>query len=78
MAKNIVISEELYELLSKLKREGESLNDVIMRSVKYSTSIQDIAGTKIIPKKDWEKLKAIFQEKERKDMERKTALLGEV
>jgi len=64
MAKNIAISDELYKLLKRLKRPGESFTDVILRSIKHSTSIMDIAGKKTIPLEEWEKLKKLFEMKE--------------
>lgn len=78
MAKNIAVSDELYNILSKLKRPKESFTEVIMRSIKYSTSLMDIAGEEIIPAKEWEKIKQIFHKKESKDLERKKALIGEI
>ncbi|UJG41298.1 MAG: antitoxin VapB family protein [Candidatus Heimdallarchaeum aukensis] len=64
MAKNIAISDELYKLLKRLKRPGESFTDVILRSIKHSTSIMDITGKKTIPLEEWEKLKKLFEMKE--------------
>lgn len=78
MAKNIAVSDELYNILSKLKRPNESFTEVIMRSIKYSTSLMDIAGEEIIPANEWERIKQIFHKKEAKDLERKKALIGEI
>ncbi len=71
MAKNILVSDELYNILSKLKRPNESFTEVIIRSIKYSTSLMDIAGEEIIPTNKWEKIKQIFHKKEAKYLARK-------
>ena len=75
MAKNIAVSDELYKLLKQLKRPGESFTDVILRSIKHSTSIMDIAGKKTIPLEEWEKLKKLFEAKEIEDYKCKRDLL---
>ncbi len=45
MAKNIMISEELYMRLRAMKREGESFSDLIRRLLNYQrVSLLDLAG----------------------------------
>jgi len=44
MAKVISISDDVYDLLKSLKREGESFSDVIKRLAKRS-SISNFSGT---------------------------------
>ena len=77
MVKTIAISDELYKLLKRLKRPGESFTDVILRSIKHSSSILDIAGKKTIPLEEWEKIKKLFEAKEIEDYKRKRDLIEE-
>ncbi len=45
MAKNIMISDEVYKHLKSLKRDGESFSDLIRRLLNYEkTSLLDMAG----------------------------------
>lgn len=45
MAKNIMISDEIYKHLKSLKRDGESFSDLIHRLLNYEkASLLDLAG----------------------------------
>ncbi|MBD3189608.1 MAG: hypothetical protein GF308_03145 [Candidatus Heimdallarchaeota archaeon] len=75
MAKTIPISDELYDLLAKLKRPDEDFTDVIMRSLKMTTTLADLAGRETIPKDKGEELRSFFARRETIDFERKKRLL---
>ncbi|NVM27248.1 MAG: hypothetical protein HWN65_00290 [Candidatus Helarchaeota archaeon] len=53
MAKNIAVSDEVYELLSRFKLPGESFSDVIKRVIKRGGKLMDLAGKKTITKEQW-------------------------
>jgi len=44
MAKNIAVADDVYEMLSKEKREGESFSDVIRRWHRSKGSLMDFYG----------------------------------
>lgn len=44
MTKNIAIADDVYEILAKEKREGESFSDVIRRLGKRRRSLLEFAG----------------------------------
>ena len=44
VSKNISITEDVYDLLSKMKLEGESFSDTIARLVKGGGKLSDCAG----------------------------------
>jgi predicted CopG family antitoxin len=57
MAKNIAVSNDVYELLTKVKLPGESFSDVIRRQFKQGARLSDIRGSSIISKQDWLKIR---------------------
>jgi predicted CopG family antitoxin len=53
MAKAIAVSKEVYTLLKRAKRADESFSKVIKRSLKSTSRLSDIAGSKTISAADW-------------------------
>ena len=64
MAKNIAVSNDVYELLTKVKLPGESFSDVIRRQFKQGARLSDIRGSRTISKQDWLKLRKAIRESE--------------
>lgn len=64
MAKNIAVSNDVYELLRKVKLPGESFSDVIRRQFKQGARLSDIRGSSIISKQDWLKVRKTIRESE--------------
>ncbi len=64
MAKNIAVSDDVYELLRKVKLPGESFSDVIRRGLKQGTRLSDIRGSGTISKGDWLKVRKTIRESE--------------
>jgi predicted CopG family antitoxin len=60
MTRTIVVSEDVYELLSKAKLPNESFSDVILRALKKGMRLSDIAGSRTVTKEDWEKVTKAF------------------
>lgn len=56
MARTIAVSNEVYEMLKKIKLPDESFSDVIMKLIKRRGSLLDIVGSKIITEKGWKML----------------------
>jgi len=77
MAKNIAVSDDVYELLSRLKLPNESFSDVIRRLAK-KPRLGEIAGSKTVTKEQWAKVKEIFTRQEQYDIRRKKSLLEEI
>ncbi len=75
MARTIAISDEVYEMLKKLKLPGESFSDVIKRLIKRGGRLSDIAGSGTVTKEGWEELKKLREKRERLDEERKKMLM---
>ena len=42
--KTITIRDDVYDLLAKIKREGESFSDVILRLIRRESNIMDFFG----------------------------------
>lgn len=64
MAKNIAVSNDVYELLTKVKLPGESFSDVIRRQFKQGARLSDIRGSRTISKQEWLKLRKTIRESE--------------
>ncbi len=75
MGKVIMVSDEIYEELKRLKRPGESFSDVIRRLLSRKSKLSDIAGRKTISKKDWDMLRKIFSSRNEMDRIRREVLL---
>ena len=64
MAKNIAVSDDVYELLRKVKLPGESFSDVIRRGIKQGAKLSDIKGSRTISKEDWIKVRQSIRDSE--------------
>jgi len=59
MAKNIAVADDVYEILAKEKREGESFSDVIRRWRRSQGSLMEFYGMWAdIPEKEWQEMEA--------------------
>ncbi len=73
MARNIAVSDDVYELLRKVRLPGESFSDVIRRGLGRGIKLMDIYGSGTISKKDWQEVRKTIRESEeitRKKLER--------
>lgn len=75
MAKNIAVSDDIYESLAKLKRENESFSEVIRRLLEHKGSLLDIANTKTFTKEEWSSVTNVFSKQNQLDNKRKQELL---
>jgi len=75
VARTIAISDEVYEMLKKLKLPGESFSDVIKRLIKRGGRLSDIAGSGTITKEGWEELKKLREKRKKLDEERRKMLI---
>ena len=64
MAKTIAISDDVYELLRKVKLPGESFSDVIRRSFNRGVKLTDIYGSGTLSKADWIRVQKTIRESE--------------
>lgn len=64
MAKNIAVSDDVYELLRKTKLPGESFSDVIRRGLRRGVRLMDIYGSATISKEDWRKTRKTIRNSE--------------
>src|SRR6267143_2625718 len=64
LTKNIAVSNDVYELLTKLKLPGESFSDVIRRQFKQGARLSDIRGSRTISKQDWVKVRKTIRDSE--------------
>jgi len=53
----VQIREDVYKALLMEKKDKESLNDVILRLSRKNLCIEDVVGTRILSKEDWDKVK---------------------
>jgi len=66
VSKNISITEEVYDLLSKVKLEDESFSDAIARLIRSGGKLSECAGLwKDMSKEELEELKAGVEEARR-------------
>ena len=64
MAKTIAVSDETYELLKRLKGDGESFSELIKGSLAKRSRLSDIIGSGTISKGDWKKAKKALEKAE--------------
>lgn len=70
MARTIMVSDEVYEMLKKMKLPGESFSDVIKRLIKRRGSLLDIAGAGTVTEEGWKILLEYKKEMAKADAER--------
>lgn len=62
MARNIAVADDVYEMLSKEKREGESFSDVIRRLGKRRKSLLEFYGIWAdIPEDEWKEMEEMWK-----------------
>lgn len=49
MARNISLSDEAYEKLTRIKRNHESYSEVILRLLSQKRSLSEVAGKRLLP-----------------------------
>ena len=76
LGKVIMVSDEIYEKLKRMKRPGESFSDVIGRLLSYKPKLSEIAGSGTISSSDWERVKEVFRKRDELDEIRRRYLLG--
>ena len=78
MARTTMVSDEVYEMLKKMKLPGESFSDVIKRLLKRKGNLLDIAGSGTITDEGWRMLIEYKKEMARADFERFKRILKAV
>jgi predicted CopG family antitoxin len=78
MAKNISVSDDVYEYLSKIKRKNESFSDVIRRLATKFNNISEIAGNMTFSKEEYSKVERAFEKQKKLDEIKKHELLRKV
>lgn len=78
MAKNIAISDDIYQSLSKIKRANESFSDVIRRLLPGKSMLQDLIGRKTFTQDEWSDVKQAFGSQKQLDDRRKKSLLNKI
>lgn len=53
----IPIAEDTYKALLMEKKEKESLSDVILRLSKKNLGVEEVVGTQILSRADWEEVR---------------------
>lgn len=76
MGKVVMLSDEVYEQLRRMKRPGESFSDLINCLLKNRVKLTEIAGSKTITIEDWKSMKKIFRNRDKLDDIRRSYLLG--
>jgi len=76
MGRVIMVSDDVYERLKRMKKPGESFSDVINRLLNYKPKLSEIAGSGTISIRDWEKIKELFKDRDKLDDVRRKYLLG--
>jgi len=76
VARTIMVSDEVYEMLKKLKRPGESFSDVIKKLISRRGSLLEIAGSKTITEEGLRALKEYKKKVLLADIERLERVLG--
>jgi len=78
MARTTMVSDEVYEMLKKMKLPGESFSDVIKRLLKRKGNLLDIAGSGTITDEGWRMLIEYKKEMARADFEKFKRILKAV
>ncbi len=72
MAKNIAVSDDVYEMLSRIKMRNESFSDVIRRLIRQR-NISDIP--KILSDREAETIMSLIEKQKDADMKRAGRLM---
>jgi predicted CopG family antitoxin len=64
VAKNIAVSDDVYELLKKIRLPGESFSDVIRRGLSRGVRLMDIYGSGTISRENWQRARKTIRESE--------------
>ncbi|HZY94116.1 MAG TPA: antitoxin VapB family protein [Candidatus Bathyarchaeia archaeon] len=64
MAKTIAVSDDVYQLLRRVKLPGESFSDVIRRGLGHGVKLTDIYGSGTISRGDWARVRKTIRESE--------------
>ncbi len=72
MAKNIAVSDDVYEMLSRIKMRNESFSDVIRRLIRHR-NISDIP--KILSDREAETIMSLIEKQKDADMKRAGRLM---
>ncbi|RLF11372.1 MAG: hypothetical protein DRJ68_04465 [Thermoprotei archaeon] len=75
MAKTIMVSDDVYEMLVKAKLPGESFSDVIRRALRSGRSLSSLAGSKTVTREEWSRVEDAFKEQGVLDEVRRRLLL---
>ena len=75
MAKNIAVSDDIYESLMRLKRENESFSEVIRKLLAQKGLLSEIAGSRTFSLEEWSDIKSAFSNQREIDEKRKKDLL---
>jgi predicted CopG family antitoxin len=75
LGKVIMVSDELYEQLRRMKRPGESFSKVINRLLKHKVKLTEVAGSKTITSREWEEVEEAFKNRDKLDDARREYLL---
>lgn len=75
MAKNIAVSDDIYESLMRLKRENESFSEVIRKLLAQKGLLSEIAGSRTFSLEEWSDVKSAFSNQREIDEKRKKDLL---
>lgn len=76
MGRVVMLSDEVYERLRRMKSPGKSFSAVISRLLKYKPRLTEIAGGRMVTVKDWEHVEEAFRERDKLDDARRRYLLG--
>jgi len=76
MGKVIMVSDDVYESLRRIKRPGESFSDVIRRLLRQKPRLMEVAGSKTVSLREWKEVEEVFREQVELDDIRRKYLLN--
>ncbi|MEM2122844.1 MAG: antitoxin VapB family protein [Candidatus Bathyarchaeia archaeon] len=75
MGKVIMVSDELYERLRRMKRSGESFSTLISRLLGRRLKLSDVAGSGTVSSGEWKEVMEAFRNRNELDDVRRKYLL---